>query len=121
MTAARPRRPTAPPRVVIGVALVVAVGVALGVAPLPVVLGANRLVGLVTMTAGAWLVVGRAGVADLATGASAGAGAYLGGVLAGVAGVPVPLGVAVGIARRRDRVRGPAPPSRPGWVGRRVR
>lgn len=78
---------------------VTAVGlVAAALAPLPVVLGTNRLVGYAVAAVGAWLLVGRVGTVDLATGASVGAGAYLGGVLAGLLELPPVLGLLLGAA-----------------------
>ncbi|MBW3619261.1 MAG: ATP-binding cassette domain-containing protein [Actinobacteria bacterium] len=75
--------------VLAGLALVV-------VAPLPVVLGANRLAGFAVAAVGGWLLVGRVGVVDLASGASVGVGAYLGGVLAGLTGLPSAVGLVTG-------------------------
>ncbi|MFP5310403.1 MAG: ABC transporter ATP-binding protein [Actinomycetes bacterium] len=82
--------------VVAGLAVgLVAVAVA---APLPVVLGAGRLAALALLVAGASLVVGRAGTADLAVGVVAGAGAVAGGVLVARAGLPAWVGLVVGPA-----------------------
>lgn len=66
------------------------------VVPLPVVLGANRLVAYAVAALGAWLLVGRVGIVDLASGASVGAGAYLGGVLCALAGLPSAVGLVTG-------------------------
>lgn len=89
-------RRLASPRVVAGVAVVVLASVLVVVAPLTVVLGATRLVGVLVMAVGAWLLVGRVGLVDLATGASAGAGAYAGGVFAGLADLPSAAGLVGG-------------------------
>lgn len=84
-------RPVLAGAVAAGLLLVVA-------APLPVVLGANRLVGFAVAAVGAWLLVGRIGVVDLATGASVGVGAYLGGVVTGLTGLPAAVGLVTGAA-----------------------
>lgn len=84
-------------RTVAGLAVVIGL-VAVALVPLQVVLGANRLAGYAVAALGAWLLVGRVGVVDLASGASVGAGAYLGGVLAGLTGLPSAAGLVTGAA-----------------------
>lgn len=77
----------------------VLVGLAIvAVAPLPVVLGANRFIAYAVAVTGAWLLVGRVGIVDLATGASVGVGAYLGGVVSGLVGLPSAAGLVLGAA-----------------------
>ncbi|MBW3662913.1 MAG: ATP-binding cassette domain-containing protein [Actinobacteria bacterium] len=76
--------------------LVVAAVATAWFAPLPVVLGGNRLVVFALLATGAWITLGRAGLVDLATGAVAGVGAYLGGVTAGLVGFPMLLGLLCG-------------------------
>jgi branched-subunit amino acid ABC-type transport system permease component/ABC-type branched-subunit amino acid transport system permease subunit len=86
---------TRTPLLLVGLLLVGLLGVA-AFGPLPVVLGAGRLVVLALLVAGAGLLVGRVGTADLATGVVAGAGAVAGGVLVSRAGLPASLGLVVG-------------------------
>lgn len=80
----------------LGPFVVIAGAALLLVAPLPVVLGANRLAVFALLGLGAWVTLGRVGLVDLATGAVAGVGAYLGGVLAGLTGSPAVLGLVIG-------------------------
>ncbi|MBW3657408.1 MAG: ATP-binding cassette domain-containing protein [Actinobacteria bacterium] len=86
------------PAAAIAAGTLVALAVVVVAAPLPVVLGANRLVGYAVAAAGAWFLVGRVGAVDLATGAGVGAGAYLGGVLAALLELPPVLGLLTGTA-----------------------
>lgn len=61
------------------------------------VLGAGRLVVFALLVTGAWITVGRARLADLATAAAAGSGAYAGGVAAGLLEVPALAGLFAGV------------------------
>ena len=72
-------------------------GVVIAVAgPLHVVLGASRLAVFALLATGGWIVIVRAGIVDLATGAAAAGGAYVGGVLVALRSWPLPLGIVIG-------------------------
>lgn len=83
--------------IVVAVVLVLA-AVAAAVGPFPVTSGVARLAGWVVVTAGASVLVGRAGAVDLSTAAVAAVGAYVGAVWVPLWGAPAPLGLLVGTA-----------------------
>lgn len=77
-------------------AAVVALAAVVLLAPLPVVLGGQRLAAFALLVTGGWVTVGRAGLLDLATAGIVGVGAYLGGVQMALVGWPVVVGVLLG-------------------------